>query len=143
MIHYFSVSLQKRADLRISTEHAIPRYNKTRHKPLYQGWTSQPNRRKKVPRAGKKKKEKSETLPLSLSGVHRNTKLHHQDTCRGPSSDQAGSVIAASVSVGVALKVYQLRLGTNSQLGINLILNFKVVRLQSKNFKTVDFKEVL
>ena len=52
-------------------------------------------------------------------------------------------MIAASVSVGVALKVYQLRLGTNSQLGINLILNFKVVRLQSKNFKTVDFKEVL
>jgi hypothetical protein len=40
---------KKRAGfLRISSEHSITRYNKTRHKLSYQSWMRQPSRRKRV-----------------------------------------------------------------------------------------------
>jgi hypothetical protein len=51
-INSSSVSLQRRAAglPEISTEPSITRYNKSRHKPSYQGWIQQLSRRKWVPR---------------------------------------------------------------------------------------------
>lgn len=51
-IHCFSISLEKRASLSvIATEHDIIRWNKSRHKPLRQGWARQPSRKERIPRA--------------------------------------------------------------------------------------------
>lgn len=40
--------LKKAGVPEISTEYGIANYNKTRHKPSYQGWAGQPSRRKRV-----------------------------------------------------------------------------------------------
>jgi hypothetical protein len=63
-IHCSSVSLQKRAGLPgISTEHGIPRCNKTRHKLSHEGWR-QPCRRKRVPGAGTRVRDTPHTATV-------------------------------------------------------------------------------
>lgn len=53
--HSSSISLQKRASIPgILTKHTIKRYNKTRHKPLYQSWMRQHSRKKRDSRAGQR-----------------------------------------------------------------------------------------
>lgn len=55
--------------------------NKTRHNPLYKGWTRQPSGRTRVPKQAKA----LETAPLPLLGFpckHQATELYH--ICRGP-----------------------------------------------------------
>jgi hypothetical protein len=46
-------------------EHGITSYYNTRHKSSYQGWMRQPNRKKRIPRAGKRVRD----APLPLLGV--------------------------------------------------------------------------
>lgn len=79
-----SIHLQKRADL----QKAVRKYNttkdnKTRQKPLHQDWTKQPNRRKIVPRIGKRARK---THLLSQLGLPQNTYTTTQQPeviCRG------------------------------------------------------------
>lgn len=42
---------------RISTEHDIARYKKTKYKCLHQGWARQPSRNKRIPRADKRARD--------------------------------------------------------------------------------------
>jgi hypothetical protein len=62
-IHSSFVSLQKEAGLLgISTKHGITNYGKPRHIPSYQGWIRQPTRRKRIPKAGKRIRDRSWSL---------------------------------------------------------------------------------
>ena len=55
-----SVSYQKRIGLQeITTKLNKTKHNATSSKPSYGGWTMQPNRRKRVPRAGKRVRDTS------------------------------------------------------------------------------------
>jgi len=75
--HSLSISLQKRVSLQETTTNQIQqnktRYNKTRQKSSYRGRTGQLNRRKRVPRAGKR----SETASLPVLGVPQKYKANN------------------------------------------------------------------
>ena len=97
-IHCSSLSLQKRAGLPgISTEHGITGYNNTRHNPSYQVWTKQINRRKGVPRAGKRVRDS----PCShCQKSPKSTKLYiHNMNAEDLAQSHAGSRTVSSVSV--------------------------------------------
>lgn len=62
-IHFYYISLEKRASLPvISTDMALKKYNKTRKKLSYQGWTKQYNMKKKVSQASKKSQRYPTTI---------------------------------------------------------------------------------
>jgi hypothetical protein len=64
-----------------TTEHDKIRSNKTRLKPSYPGWIKQPNREKKVPRAGKSQRHTSHKLTSSqLTNSKLTATVHMQKT---------------------------------------------------------------
>lgn len=75
-----SISLQKRVGLPvISTERAVTRCTKTRHKPSYQDWMRQPRGRE----GSEKQIEESETFPLLQLGVPQTPQAKQpQHACR-------------------------------------------------------------
>ena len=58
----------------ISTEHGLTIYNKTGHKPSYQGWIRQPSRRKRALSTGKRVRD---TLHSHCWESYKYTKLHN------------------------------------------------------------------
>ena len=79
------VSLQTRVGiLKLSIEHELTTYNKTGHITSHQGWTRRPSRRKKVPQAGKRVRDKPHS---HHSEPHKSIKIISSNICRVPSSD--------------------------------------------------------
>lgn len=69
----------------ISTKHSITNYNKTGHKPSYQGWTGWSSRRKRL--QGQAKASEISTHPTLLGVPQEYQAIQSQLTCRESSSD--------------------------------------------------------
>lgn len=92
-----SIHLHKRAGLLgIPTESVLRSYYKTRHTPSHQGWTRQPGRRERFPRAG----ERLRDFPTNnVRMTHKNPKLNnHSLYAEDLGKTQAVFLIAATVS---------------------------------------------
>lgn len=92
-----SIHLHKRASLLgIPTESVLRSYYKTRRTPSHQGWTRQPGRRERFPRAG----ERLRDFPTNnVRMTHKNPKLNnHSLYAEDLGKTQAVFLIAATVS---------------------------------------------
>ena len=85
---YSLLSVQKRTGFfQMSTEHCIKSYNKTRHKPSYQGWMWQLSKRKSVLRASRRVRVRV-SLYSHHYKFHKQSKLHNNNIhADNPSSD--------------------------------------------------------
>jgi hypothetical protein len=84
LLHFTSEKGRPRRDINWM---CITSYNKTKHKPSYQGWTGQPSRRRRVPRAVKRVKDNPSPW-FPLLGLPRERQATQPwCMCRGHKSD--------------------------------------------------------